>query len=444
MIGRTTESIVLAGGEKVMPEDAEKAYGRNPLIREIAVLEQAGDLVALVVPDVDEVRKRGAERLADLIRDELEACARGVPSAQRLAGYAITRHALPRTAIGKLRRHLLADRYRRARDGEAPRAAAAPSPEDLALIERSPGREIWVWLGQRFPGHALDLDTSPQLDLGVDSLGWIGLGMEIEQRFGIRLAETRIARIVTLRDFLHETIDAAGDERPVADEMRPRSRMMIAVAHVLHFLDRLAMRVLFRLRIEGSDRLPGSGPLVIAANHASYLDPLAIAASLPSRFVRTTYFAGWTGLMFHGVASRLFSRIVNVLPVDPDRSALASIGLAREVLAGGGVLVWFPEGRRSPTGALQPLMPGIGALLEESPAPVVPVWLEGTFEAAPAGRLMPKLRRIGIRFGAPATPADLARRGRGETARERVVDGLAHALLELAEKGNGNGSRDRR
>jgi long-chain acyl-CoA synthetase len=203
------------------------------------------------------------------------------------------------------------------------------------------------------------------------------------------------------------------------------------------------MRILFRILVEGTDRLPASGPLVIAANHASYLDPLAIAASLPSRFVRTTYFAGWAGLMFRGPLSRLFSRIANVLPVDPDRTALASIRLAREVLTTGGVLVWFPEGRRSPTGALQALMPGIGALLEESPAPVMPVWIEGTFEAAPAGRLVPRPGRIAIRFGAAATPADLARRGRGENARERVVDGLAQALRELAERDDGKVSGDR-
>ena len=238
-----------------MPEEVEKAYAGNPLIGEIAVLEQAGDLVALVVPDIEEVRKRGTERIADLVREELEFCARRMPSAQRLAGHVTTREALPRTALGKLRRHLLADRYRRARDGEAPRTAAALSPEDLALIERVPGREIWDWLGRRFPGHTLDLDTSPQLDLGIDSLGWIGLGMEIEQRFGIRLAETRIARIVTLRDLLREAIDAAGDEQPVAAAAtRPRSRMMVAFAHVLHFLDRLGMRVLFHIRIEGADR----------------------------------------------------------------------------------------------------------------------------------------------------------------------------------------------
>jgi long-chain acyl-CoA synthetase len=210
----------------------------------------------------------------------------------------------------------------------------------------------------------------------------------------------------------------------------------------MHFLVRLGMRILFRLRIEGADRIPASGPLVIAANHASYLDPLVIAASLPSRFVRMTYFSGWTGLMFRGTASRLFSRVANVLPVDPDRMALASIRVARGVLADGGVLVWFPEGQRSPTGQLRRLMPGIGVVLEDSSTPVMPVWIEGTFEAAPAGRMVPKLRRIGIRFGGVVSSAGLAERGRGQTSRERIVDGLGRALTALAEKNHGTRSRD--
>jgi long-chain acyl-CoA synthetase len=434
VIGRKSESIVLADGKKILPEEAEDAYGQSSLIREIAVLERNGVLVALIVPELEEVRKSGAESPESLIRGELESRARSLPSAQRLAGFAITRAALPRTAIGKLRRHLIEDLYRRALAGEVPRPSLAPSPEDRALIEAPPGREIWDWLQRRFSGRVLDFDTSPQLDLGVDSLGWIGLGMEIEQRYGIRLGEARIARIVTLRDLLNEAIDAAGDETPPAEPLAipSRGRAMTMMAAVLHRLDRILMRVVFRLRIDGAHRLPRSGPLVIAANHSSYLDPLAIAAGLPHSLVRATYFAGWTGLMFRGPVSRLFSRIVNVLPVDPNRTALASLRLSRDVLSAGGILVWFPEGRRSPTGALQPLMPGLGALLESNDIPVVPVWIAGTFEAAPAGRLLPRFRPISLRIGAPVTPGELAARGRGADARERITDGLRLALLELA------------
>ena len=136
-------------------------------------------------------------------------------------------------------------------------------------------------------------------------------------------------------------------------------------------------------------------------------------------------------MLFGGAVSRLFSRIVNVLPVDPDRTVRASLRLARDTLRDGGVLIWFPEGRRSPTGQLQEIMPGIGELLEDGATYVVPMWIHGTFDAAPAGRTVPRLRPIRVRIGAAVSPAELAGHGRGETMRQRLVDGIKQILEEL-------------
>ena len=79
-------------------------------------------------------------------------------------------------------------------------------------------------------------------------------------------------------------------------------------------------------------------------------------------------------------------------------------------------------------------MPGIGALLEGRATPLIPVWIEGTFEAAPTGRMVPKPGTIGIRFGDLVFPNDLIRRGTGETPRDRIVDGLSQTLEALAKE----------
>jgi long-chain acyl-CoA synthetase len=88
------------------------------------------------------------------------------------------------------------------------------------------------------------------------------------------------------------------------------------------------------------------------------------------------------------------------------------------VLKRGEALVWFPEGRRSPDGTLQPFQPGIGHVLTASRAAALPVLIRGTFEALPVGRRVPRLGRLSVSFGAAiaydelrsraADPADLA------------------------------------
>ena len=448
--GRAKEMIVLPDGRNVFPEEVEAAYGASPMIGEMAAVERGEGLAGLVVPDLDAVRARGTANLGQVIRDELRKIALTLPTHYRLSGHVLTRGPLPRTSTGKLRRHVLAELYDSAASRAVSPPTAAMSAEDTALLAQPPAGEIWAWLQTRFPATPLSPDTSPQLDLGIDSLAWTGLSLEIEDRFGIRLGEERMMRIVTLRDLLREAAAAAATPEagpapgPAPGAVRFRlppepGAALRLLSAAFYWFNRLVLRNLFRLRIEGGDRLPPGGPYVIVPNHNSYLDPLVIAAALPLATMRQVYFGGWTGLLFRGPFSRAFSRLAQVFPVDPIRAAGASLDLARSVLDRNGILVWFPEGARSPTGALQAFLPGIGALVRDAGAPAVPVRISGTFEAAPSGRLIPRLRHLHVAFGKPAPAADLERLGAGETAAARIADGLRRTVAALDGPQSGNG-----
>ena len=201
---RKTETIVLADGKKLFPEEFETAYASAPLIREIALLGIEGALVGLVVPNLAAARDAGAMRLADALRDGLVAKARELPSYARLSGFAITHEALPRTQLGKIRRHLLPALYAAAQRHEPAAASAELSADDRSLIETPPTAAVWRWLQQKYPDRRLELDTILQLDLGIDSLGWVELTLALERDLGIALREAEIARIVTVRDLLRE------------------------------------------------------------------------------------------------------------------------------------------------------------------------------------------------------------------------------------------------
>lgn len=446
--GRSKELIVLAGGKNIFPEDVETVLAASPLVREVAVLEHEGRLVGLFVPEIAASRERGTDELIQDLRRELERLGQSLPADQRLADLAVTGEALPRTQIGKLRRHELPEMFERAKSGDR---AEKPSPvataADRSLLETPPAGEIWTWLEQRFQGRALTLDTSPQFDLGLDSFDWMSLTAELEDRFGVSLSDEALGRITSLRGLLEEALaqQAAGGaaevREPTAEQQRylaPPGPAILAVAWLVYGLNRAVMRGIFRVRAHGRERLPEGGPLVIAPNHASHLDPFALAAVLSWSQLRRVRWAGGTGRLFRGPFTRLFSRVAQVVPVDPEHGLASTLAIGRAVLDQGGMLVWFPEGRRSTDGRLQPFLPGVGLLLERTGAAALPVFIGGSFAAWPPDRSWPRLHPIEIRFGEPLRLEDLdddaGKPGDASNRHAAIAEHLEQAVARLGGK----------
>jgi long-chain acyl-CoA synthetase len=448
--GRASTLIVTPGGKNIQPEAVEAAYLQNPLIREIGVLQKVGRLVAVIVPETGEINL-GTD-IPRTIREAVEEESKRLPSYQRISDYAISREPLEFTRLGKLRRHVLEERYERARRGKADVADIGPvapgemSGEDRALLENAVAMDVWKMLAERHPDRRLAPETSMQLDLGVDSLGWVNLTLEISEKTGVELDEDAIESIDTVRDLLREVASGACGttrrssplERPeeVLDDrqrrwLKPLGPVRSALARSMFALNRIMMKGPFRLRVQGSENLPDEGPFIIAPNHVSYLDAFAVAAALDYSVLRRTYWAGWTGAAFSNPLTRLISRLAQVVPIDLGRTGLSSLAFGAAVLRRGQNLIWFAEGERSPTGSLQPFKPGVGMLLSYYPVPVVPVFIRGTYEAMPRGKFLRRLEQITVTFGEPFDP-----RGFHESARprEQVVEAIRERVAELGRR----------
>ena len=453
--GRASTLIVTEGGKNVQPEPVEEVYAKSPAIAEVGVLQEDGKLVALIVPEMDEV---GEDDLHATIRQAVEEGSRRLPSYQRVSDYAVTREPLEYTQLGKLRRHLLSERYDRAKKGdEGQDAAPGPVPveemsaADRELLEDDAAREVWELLARRYEDKPIAPGTSPQLDLGVDSLGWVNLTMEIGERTGVELGEEAISRIDTVRDLLREVTEAAendGDLRRVSPlehpeealseeqkrNLEPLSPAQSTAARALFLLDRALMKSFFDLKVEGAEHLPEEGPFVVAPNHLSYVDSFVVAAALDRRTLRRTHWAGWTGAAFGNPVTRAVSRLAQAFPVDPERAGASSLAFGAMVLKQGNGMVWFPEGQRSADGKLQPFKAGIGMLLDRYRVPVIPVSINGSYEVMPPGKILPRPGRITVTFGEPLDPNDLEREGDGEEPRDRIVSALREHVARLVSE----------
>lgn len=458
VLGRLSTMIVAASGKNIDPETVEDAYLANPVIREIGVLQIEGKLVAVIVPEPAKIPARNGNHVAATVRRAVEECSAKLPSYQRITDYVIVAMPLERTRLGKLRRHTLAGRYRDAKAALTPGEAAVGAMameqmtrEDRALLENAAANAVWQWLATRHADKRLTPDTSPQFDLGVDSMAWLNLTLTIGQLTGVELNEDAIARIQTVRDLLREVMaaSATGQRQPPADPLaepekkltdeqkrwiQPLGPLALTWSVIWFEFNRLVMRGVFRVRAVGIENLPTTGPFVLAPNHASYLDPFAVAAALRPRVQRQTYWAGWTGVAFGNAFARFGSRLSRVVPIDPERGVVSSLAFCAAVLRRGKNLVLFPEGERSASGRLLPFRPGIGILLHRIPVPVIPVFIHGSYDALPVSRALPRLKRITVVFGKPLDPRELEQQGVGTEPHERIAQALHERVAALGRE----------
>lgn len=141
---------------------------------------------------------------------------------------------------------------------------------------------------------------------------------------------------------------------------------------------------LFSLRVFGRQHIPWHGPLLVVANHQSFLDPFLVGLAVGRRL---TYLARKT--LYRSRLLAYFMPRLGAVPLDQEGPATAGIKAALELLAAGEAVVIFPEGERTHDGRLQRLMPGVALLVRKARAPVLPVGLAGAFQALPRHRKLP-------------------------------------------------------
>jgi 1-acyl-sn-glycerol-3-phosphate acyltransferase len=189
------------------------------------------------------------------------------------------------------------------------------------------------------------------------------------------------------------------------------------------FVVRLVVRVVWRARASGTQHVPTEGPLIVACNHLSYLDPPAMGCLCPRRI---SYMAKKE--LFEIPILGTVIRALGAYAVDRGGSATGAIRRSLEVLRAGGAVGIFPEGTRNRIGTLPP-QTGVALLASLAGAPVVPASIRGTDRAV-------RLARIDVAFGAPLS-LNAGRKATREDLAKFTLE-IMNAIDALAESPDGN------
>jgi 1-acyl-sn-glycerol-3-phosphate acyltransferase len=165
--------------------------------------------------------------------------------------------------------------------------------------------------------------------------------------------------------------------------------------HLVRLFSLTFFKFFHSFRTFGADSLP-PGPLILAPNHASYLDPPATGCGL----FRVTYYLARHTLFKPPIASWLLPSIGSI-PVNQNSPGPSSLKNIFEVFKNGGTLVLFPEGQRTFDGSLRKAEPGIGMIAARANVPVVPVHIIGSREAMPRNGSWHPFRPIRVVYGKP-------------------------------------------
>jgi 1-acyl-sn-glycerol-3-phosphate acyltransferase len=183
------------------------------------------------------------------------------------------------------------------------------------------------------------------------------------------------------------------------DALLHRSRTR-GVNMVVYWVSRAILQpffhVWFRMARTGREHIPAEGPLILAANHRSFLDPFVIG--MMTR--RPLHFVAKRELFSHRLVA-WFLNSLGAFPIERGRGDEGAMGTARAILERGGAVLIFPEGTRIRAGGVARAKRGVGRLALETGAPVVPVAIHGTEEVRRGWRIRP--RRVAVRAGRPLT-----------------------------------------
>ena len=443
--GRTKEIIVLSNGKNVQPNEIEFQIEKfDTYVKEAAVTENADQLVAIIVPNVNVNVNGNGQSIEQLLKERvIQPYNRSVENYKKVMKIVVFDGDLPRTKLDKLQRFKLKEIVNGNVNGNGNRNGNVNvngnRNENLKPVENLSPVEAAVTKFVAAEKHCdVRLTDHVETDLALDSLDKVSLQSFIEETFGVSINADEMADFSSVADMCRHitaesnnlqskmretlaTIDwhdiltntAAGSRAcdatagtpttataPTAQSAPaalPSTKGIHAFMHSLYAkLFNAYFRSNNRLTIKGMENVPAEGPAIIAPNHQSYFDGALAVCGMSWKGVRDYYFYA-TEDHVNTNGRRWMAKRHNVIIMERKNLKTSILKMA-EVLQAGKRVVIFPEGSRTFDGSLSSFRKTFAILAKELNVPIVPVCIKGAYEAMPRGRVLPTPHHITVEY----------------------------------------------
>jgi len=208
-------------------------------------------------------------------------------------------------------------------------------------------------------------------------------------------------------------------------------------------------RILFRLEVEGLENLINlrkngtDKAFLVCPNHQSFLDPFVVCSNYPLELFRDTFHVGASEFWEGGFMSWV-SRMLHVVPVNPDTELMKAMRAGASGLKNGKILHIYPEGERAFDGKLHEFKKGAAILATELGLPIVPVALDGLFKVWPRRSWRIRLAKVKVSIGEPFYAKDIIAKlpnqdsERSELRYEAVIDQLKQRIETMISEMRGS------
>ncbi len=421
--GRKKEIIVTEAGKNINPNEIEfKILEMSSQISEIGVYMEDNILKSIITPNFRELKEEGVVSIEEhILHGVIEKYNSKVAPYKRIKRISCISDELPRTRLGKIKRHELAG------------LAQKKSKSDKIEIKEPTFKEYE--LIRNFINSEKNITVLPtdhlELDLGLDSLDTVSLQVFINTTFGLNITPEKFLDHPTIEQLAKYVADKKQkievDNVKWSEIFKEKVELKLPKSWFTHSFFKYASRIFFslyfRVKAEGKEKLPDT-PFILAPNHQSYFDGMFVSMFLKRNVFKKTYFYAKKKHV-NNLIFKFLANTNNVIVVDINKDLKQSLQKMAEVLKKGKNLIIFPEGTRSRDGELGSFKKTFAILSAELGVPIVPVAIDGAYKAMPKGAKIPRpFKEIKVKYLDPIYPSNFDY----DNIKDRVYESVTKAL----------------